>query len=85
MSASKPFPQGNAARAHRRADYDHHGARPSALPDQRAAFLELVAAKLNGQRDLGDDAIYRLYAEPLRELLMPLLETHQAAWQRNGG
>jgi hypothetical protein len=48
------------------------------LPDQRTAFLQMVAAKLrercNG--DVGDGVIYRLCRELQRELLVPPLESH---------
>jgi hypothetical protein len=40
-------------------------------PDQRTAFLELLAAKLNGQRELGDGALYRLCRETQREFFDP--------------
>jgi hypothetical protein len=40
-------------------------------PHQRIAFLEMVAAKLNGQRELGDGAIYRLCRELQRQLFDP--------------
>jgi hypothetical protein len=46
------------------------------LPDQRAAFLEMLATKLNGQRDLGDGALYRLCRELQRELFDPPLQSH---------
>lgn len=40
-------------------------------PDQRSRFLELLAAKLNGQRELGDGAIYRLCRELQRQYFEP--------------
>jgi hypothetical protein len=40
-------------------------------PDQRSRFLELLAAKLNGQRELGDGAIYRLCRDLQRQLFSP--------------
>ena len=40
-------------------------------PAQRVAFLQMVAAKLNGQRELGDCAIYRLCRELQHELFSP--------------
>jgi hypothetical protein len=40
-------------------------------PGQRAVFLEMLAAKLNGQRELGDGAIYRLCRELQREYFSP--------------
>jgi hypothetical protein len=40
------------------------------LPSQRTAFLEMLAAKLDGQRELlGDGAIYRLCRELQRQVL----------------
>jgi hypothetical protein len=41
------------------------------LPAQRTAFLEMLAAKLNGQRELGDGALYRLCRELQREVFDP--------------
>jgi hypothetical protein len=41
------------------------------LPAQRVAFLEMLATKLNGQRELGDGAIYRLCRELQREHFDP--------------
>ena len=32
-------------------------------PEQRSAFPEMLAGKLNGQRDLGDGEVYRLCRE----------------------
>jgi hypothetical protein len=40
-------------------------------PDQRSRFLEMLAAKLTGQRELGDGAIYRLCRELQREHFDP--------------
>jgi hypothetical protein len=40
-------------------------------PDQRSRFLEMLAAKLTGQRELGDGAIYRLCRELQREYFSP--------------
>jgi hypothetical protein len=40
-------------------------------PAQRIAFLEMVAAKLNGQRDIGDGAIFRLCRDLQKELFDP--------------
>jgi hypothetical protein len=41
------------------------------LPAQRVAFLEMLAARLNGQRELGDGAIYRLCRELQRQYFRP--------------
>ena len=40
-------------------------------PEQRVQFLEMVAARLNGKRDVGDGAIYQLCRELQRELFSP--------------
>jgi hypothetical protein len=40
-------------------------------PVQRTAFLEMLAAKLNGQRELGDGEVYRLCREPQRQHFDP--------------
>jgi hypothetical protein len=40
-------------------------------PDQRSRFLEMLAAKLSGQLELGDGAIYRLCRDLQRELFSP--------------
>jgi hypothetical protein len=40
-------------------------------PAQRVAFLEMLATKLDGQRELGDGAIYRLCRELQREYFNP--------------
>jgi hypothetical protein len=37
------------------------------LPDQRTAFLELLATKFKGQRELGDGEVYRLCRELQRQ------------------
>jgi len=39
------------------------------LPSQRTAFLELLAAKLDGQREPGDGALYRICRELQRQVL----------------
>jgi hypothetical protein len=41
------------------------------LPAQRIAFLEMLAARLDGRRELGDGAIYRLCRELQREHFDP--------------
>jgi hypothetical protein len=41
------------------------------LPDQRTAFLEMLATRLDGCRELGDGAIYRLCRELQREYFEP--------------
>jgi hypothetical protein len=38
------------------------------LPAQRTAFLEMLAAKLNGRREIGDGMLYQL----CRELQRPI-------------
>jgi hypothetical protein len=43
-------------------------------PQQRSTFLEMLAAKLNGQRELGDGAIYRLCRELQRRHYDPPVE-----------
>jgi hypothetical protein len=40
-------------------------------PDQRVAFFEMLAAKLNGRREIGDGTIYRLCRELQREVFAP--------------
>jgi hypothetical protein len=45
------------------------------LPDQRVAFVELLAAKLNGHREIGDGTLYQLCRDLQRELFSPPLET----------
>jgi hypothetical protein len=40
-------------------------------PPQRAMFLELLAAKLNGRREIGDGALFRLCRELVREAFSP--------------
>jgi hypothetical protein len=40
-------------------------------PAQRIAFLEMLAAKLNGQRELGDGEVYRVCRELQREYFAP--------------
>jgi hypothetical protein len=40
-------------------------------PPQRTAFLEMLAAKLNGQRELGDGEVYRLCRELQRQHFDP--------------
>jgi hypothetical protein len=56
------------------------------LPQQRTAFLDMIAAKLNGQRELGDGALYRLCRELLREheLFDPPLESHPGSGRQPG-
>jgi hypothetical protein len=44
-------------------------------PDQRSAFVELLAAKLNGCREIGDGALYQVCRDLQRELFSPPLET----------
>jgi hypothetical protein len=44
-------------------------------PDQRTAFVELLGAKLNGRREIGDGTLYQLCRDLQRELLIPPLET----------
>ena len=49
------------------------------LPAQRTAFLEMVAAKLQGRCNgdgVGDGVVYRTCRELQRELLIPPLESH---------
>jgi hypothetical protein len=41
------------------------------LPDQRTAFLKMLATRLNGHRELGDGALYRLCRELQREVFDP--------------
>lgn len=48
-------------------------------PDQRIAFVELLAAKLNGRREIGDGTLYQLCRDLQRELFSPPLETHHGA------
>ena len=38
-------------------------------PAQRTVFLEMIAAKLNGQRELGDGALYQICRELQRQVL----------------
>jgi hypothetical protein len=45
-------------------------------PDQRTAFVELLVAKLNGHREIGDGALYQVCRDLQRELFSPPLETH---------
>jgi hypothetical protein len=45
------------------------------LPDQRTAFVELLAAKLNGCREIGDGTLYQVCRDLQRELFSPPLET----------
>jgi hypothetical protein len=40
-------------------------------PGQRIIFLEMLAAKLNGQRELGDGVVYRAARELQREYFSP--------------
>jgi hypothetical protein len=40
-------------------------------PDQRTAFLEMLAAKLNGRRELGDGQLYQICRQLQRELFSP--------------
>jgi hypothetical protein len=44
------------------------------LPAQRVAFLEMVAAKLNGQRELGDGTLYQICRELQKQLLSAPVE-----------
>ena len=44
-------------------------------PDQRRTFVELLPAKLNGRREIGDGALYQFCRDLQRELLIPPLET----------
>jgi hypothetical protein len=55
------------------------------LPDQRIAFVELLAAKLNGHREIGDGALYQILRELQRELLIPPLEDHHSGRIRGAG
>ena len=48
-------------------------------PQQRSSFLELLAGKLNGQRELGDGELFRLCRELQREVYDP------PDFGRNGG
>jgi hypothetical protein len=41
------------------------------LPRQRTAFLEMLAAKLNGRHEIGDGTIYLLCRELQREYFAP--------------
>ena len=46
------------------------------LPNQRTAFLEMLATKLRGRTDLGDGALYRLCRELQQEVFdPPVLDT----------
>jgi hypothetical protein len=40
-------------------------------PDQRSRFLEMLAAKLNGQREIGDGTLYKICAELQRQVFTP--------------
>jgi hypothetical protein len=44
-------------------------------PDQRTAFVELLAVNLNGHREIGDGALYQVCRDLQRELFSPPLET----------
>jgi hypothetical protein len=46
-------------------------------PDQRTAFVELLAAKLNGHREIGDGMLYQLCRDLQRELFSPPLEADE--------
>ena len=52
------------------------------LPHQGSAFLELLAAKLNGQRELGDGEVYRLCRELQHEVFDPPIESRSAGKYR---
>jgi hypothetical protein len=58
-------------------------------PQQRTAFLEMIAAKLNGRREIGDGQLHRLCVELRRKLFDPpnLAHEHAPRWssrRRNG-
>jgi hypothetical protein len=40
-------------------------------PDQRSMFLEMVAAKLNGRREIGDGVVSRICRTLVREYFDP--------------
>jgi hypothetical protein len=40
-------------------------------PHQRTAFLEMLAAKLNGRREIGDGSLYQLLRELQRQHFSP--------------
>jgi hypothetical protein len=47
------------------------------LPAQRTAFVELLAAKLNGHREIGDGLLYQICRDLQRELFSPPLEADE--------
>jgi hypothetical protein len=49
------------------------------LPDQRVTFVELLATRLNGHREIGDGALYQLCRDLQRGLFSPPLETDVGA------
>ena len=44
------------------------------LPAQRTAFLELLAAKLNGKREIGEGELYQICRELQRQYFDPPIE-----------
>ena len=55
-------------------------------PRQRSTFLEMLAVRLNGRRELGDGQVHRICAELLREhkLFDPPLESHPGSGRQPG-
>jgi hypothetical protein len=51
-------------------------------PDQRTVFVELLIAKLNGRREIGDGTLYQLCRELQRQLFSPPLDGR--AGERHG-
>jgi hypothetical protein len=52
-------------------------------PDQRTAFLEMLATKLQGQTELGDGALYRICRELQREVLDPPDLSRASGWSKH--
>lgn len=48
-------------------------------PDQRVAFLEMIAAKLNGHNEIGDGQLYQLCRE-LQAALFDPPTVERASW-----
>jgi hypothetical protein len=54
------------------------------LPDQRAAFLEMLAAKLNDRNEIGDGQLHKICAEIQRQVFTPPAFDRDSGGKWNG-
>jgi hypothetical protein len=53
-------------------------------PAQRRVFVEMIAARLNGQREIGDGALYQIRRELQRQVLGAPIEQERTSRKRTG-